>query len=368
MIRRLINITFMVGALLAMAGCSDEGKELSYTPTVTLTASELKFDALGGTKEVTVNAATAITAKADVDWCRVTDVKGNRITVAVDKNETMESRNARILISDGTDEIYAVVMQDGFHMSYDVTGMSVSVSRKGGSVERKIESISPIKVLVPDSVKSWLTVDKTATGYVFTAKPNEGKPRGTNVSFVSESDTLKYTVMQYDMEELVGNVVMRVSFYWMNQPVGLFERTTITKNEDGTWIFDMSYILRSFGRGGELKMPATYDAKKGVFRIRAGQAFSKIGSYYAVTAILDDSGYYTFSGDVSIDLAPTFTPYGEVALFMKDNGSSQTKLRALGVLFFTSPTEWNGTTLERRLNMQIYVLEFYPEVFFPKED
>ena len=109
---RFIPILFMMGTLLFASGCSDEGKEISYLPTVELSGANLAFTALGGSQILTATSQSPIKVTVQSDWCRVTKIDGNKITIEVDENINAEGRNARVLVSDGTSDVYAVVMQE----------------------------------------------------------------------------------------------------------------------------------------------------------------------------------------------------------------------------------------------------------------
>lgn len=82
--RNFISTLCLMGALLLSAGCSDEGRELSYMPTIELSGSNIVFPALGGTQEFAVKASKAVKATVDADWCRITGVKDARVILEAD--------------------------------------------------------------------------------------------------------------------------------------------------------------------------------------------------------------------------------------------------------------------------------------------
>lgn len=106
--RNFISTLCLMGALLLSAGCSDEGRELSYMPTIELSGSNIVFPALGGTQEFAVKASKAVKATVDADWCRVTGVKDARVILEADINRGVESRMAKVIITDGESEIWFI--------------------------------------------------------------------------------------------------------------------------------------------------------------------------------------------------------------------------------------------------------------------
>lgn len=368
---RFIPILFMMGTLLFASGCSDEGKEISYLPTVELSGANLLFTALGGSQILTATSQSPIKVTVQSDWCRVTKIDGNKITIEVDENINAEGRNARVLVSDGTSDVYAVVMQEGFYLNYDSSNTIIRMAKNGETVSKEFSGPLPIKIEVPENAQSWLTVTQKDDGLSFVATPNQNAPRGTRVVITSGPKKIEYEVLQYDLSELTSSVMAHIQLHWLDKDIPLKIKTSIKQSKNNSWNIDLSGIFSLVGIEHSLLLPAVYNENTGVFRIAAGQnlglAPKDFGDGIYISTALLGGGYYSWSTSVSVDLVTTLQDDGKIVLSMQDNGSYDNPLEAFMLLFFNGK-DFTGNALNRRFTMSISSMKFYPAIYFPKED
>lgn len=372
--RNFISTLCLMGALLLSAGCSDEGRELSYMPTIELSGSNIVFPALGGTQEFAVKASKAVKATVDADWCRVTGVKDARVILEADINRGVESRMAKVIITDGESEIYATVMQSGFYLTFDDTALDIAMPKAGATVTREFISPLEVNVAVPDYAKDWLKVTYNNGELSFTSTANETSPRWAKVTVSSGEQRVEYVIKQYELADFMGNLTMKLKMNWMEKDLEPTLTSSITQQEDGTYIVDFSSIASLINMEFPLPAHASYDAAKGVFRINvkqyiglAPEGFASQNVHIGLGMVSEGKFLYDEANGAAVNLVPTPKEDGSVALVMQDAGTYSSPIEGMAFLFSTSKWFFDFT-ISKQATITISSLELFPTASSPKED
>lgn len=372
--RNFISTLCLMGALLLSAGCSDEGRELSYMPTIELSGSNIVFPALGGTQEFAVKASKAVKATVDADWCRITGVKDARVILEADINRGVESRMAKVIITDGESEIYATVMQSGFYLTFDDTALDIAMPKAGATVTREFISPLEVNVDVPDYAKDWLKVTYNNGELSFTSTANETSPRWAKVTVSSGEQRVEYVIKQYELADFMGNLTMKLKMNWMEKDLEPTLTSSITQQEDGTYIVDFSSIASLINMEFPLPAHASYDAAKGVFRINvkqyiglAPEGFASQNVHIGLGMVSEGKFLYDEANGAAVNLVPTPKEDGSVALVMQDAGTYSSPIEGMAFLFSTSKWFFDFT-ISKQATITISSLELFPTASSPKED
>lgn len=372
--RNFISTLCLMGALLLSAGCSDEGRELSYMPTIELSGSNIVFPALGGTQEFAVKASKAVKATVDADWCRVTGVKDARVILEADINRGVESRMAKVIITDGESEIYATVMQSGFYLTFDDTALDIAMPKAGATVTREFISPLEVNVAVPDYAKDWLKVTYNNGELSFTSTANETSPRWAKVTVSSGEQRVEYVIKQYELADFMGNLTMKLKMNWMEKDLEPTLTSSITQQEDGTYIVDFSSIASLINMEFPLPAHASYDAAKGVFKIDvkqyiglAPEGFASQNVHIGLGMVSEGKFLYDEANGAAVNLVPTPKEDGSVALVMQDAGTYSSPIEGMAFLFSTSKWFFDFT-ISKQATITISSLELFPTASSPKED
>lgn len=372
--RNFISTLCLMGALLLSAGCSDEGRELSYMPTIELSGSNIVFPALGGTQEFAVKASKAVKATVDADWCRVTGVKDARVILEADINRGVESRMAKVIITDGESEIYATVMQSGFYLTFDDTALDIAMPKAGATVTREFISPLEVNVAVPDYAKDWLKVTYNNGELSFTSTANETSPRWAKVTVSSGEQRVEYVIKQYELADFMGNLTMKLKMNWMEKDLEPTLTSSITQQEDGTYIVDFSSIASLINMEFPLPAHASYDAAKGVFRINvkqyiglAPEGFASQNVHIGLGMVSEGKFLYDEANGAAVNLVPTPKEDGSVALVMQDAGTYSSPIEGMAFLFSTSKWFFDFT-ISKQATITISSLELFPTAPSPEEN
>lgn len=372
--RNFISTLCLMGALLLSAGCSDEGRELSYMPTIELSGSNIVFPALGGTQEFAVKASKAVKATVDADWCRITGVKDARVILEADINRGVESRMAKVIITDGESEIYATVMQSGFYLTFDDTALDIAMPKAGATVTREFISPLEVNVAVPDYAKDWLKVTYNNGELSFTSTANETSPRWAKVTVSSGEQRVEYVIKQYELADFMGNLTMKLKMNWMEKDLEPTLTSSITQQEDGTYIVDFSSIASLINMEFPLPAHASYDAAKGVFRINvkqyiglAPEGFASQNVHIGLGMVSEGKFLYDEANGAAVNLVPIPKEDGSVALVMQDAGTYSSPIEGMAFLFSTSKWFFDFT-ISKQATITISSLELFPTASSPKED
>ena len=102
--KKIFSILLTLIAALGVFSCQTEkdadGSQYLAGPALEIVSKEVVFAPQGGSGSIVINTRETLSASADRSWATVT-VAGNRVTVTVDRNESLESRYATIKLAAG---------------------------------------------------------------------------------------------------------------------------------------------------------------------------------------------------------------------------------------------------------------------------
>jgi len=322
----------LLSSLLCICSCSEDDNYTYEVPkSLDIVSSNLYFKSNGGTGTVNLNTSNALTAASSVDWC-VISVSGNIVTTTVSENESRESRDGFITISDGSLKSQLTIHQEGLAISLETNSFSGMFTNEGGSTSIVIASSSPYKITIPESAQSWLTYTDNSGNLTFTcAKNATGEARAAQVILVSGSVTKVFSFTQYDEENLIGKWIAE---YMNSEDVAYTTTVEIKKDEGGsiTLILPVETVEEIY------TFPCVYS--NGFLNIKAASALGMYANtYYLYSAILSEDGKKSWDTAISYGGIGSADENSNFNLTFGDNGTWSGKIiNGFGIWAFTSET------------------------------
>lgn len=309
--KKILNLYLIIFCTLFVAGCSCDDDATSVK--LAIVKSDLDIKASGGVGSVEYVATGTVEATVNVDWCQVTEVTGTKVTVSVDANTGYPGRSAQLVLTDGVSTQQVTVLQDGAVWVYDKAETELRAGNEEEELPVEMSSNLPIEVIIPDEAKDWLSYRLTDEGFSFVVEKNEtGSIRGTRVKVKTGERETSYTVMQYEVTDLLGEWggVAYMLGMGLNGPVAFSPNPTITESAGEYNLFlPMEPVFENPAIGVRMKM----EYNNGMFLVPIPQVqnFTMSGFYPILTAA-DDQSYY-YSGQTLV-IAPVLLDDGSVVL------------------------------------------------------
>lgn len=324
----ILKLYWLIFCTLFVAGCSSDDDGASVK--LAIVKSDLNIKASGGLGTVEYVSTGTVEATVNVDWCQVTEVTGTKVTVSVDANTGYPGRSAQLVLTDGVSTQQVTVLQDGAVWVYDKAETELRAGNEEEELPVEMSSNLPIEVIIPDAAKDWLSYKLTDEGFSFIVEKNEtGSIRGTKVEVKTGERETSYTVMQYEVTDLLGEWggVAYMLGMGLNGPEAFSPNPTITESEgEYTLFLPMEPIFGNPAIGIRMKMAYS----NGMFLVThpQRQGFT-MQNLYAILTAADDKLYYFSGGTLAI--APVLLDDGSIVLTCVSNAYFM-----LG--FFTSTT------------------------------
>ena len=119
--KKIFSILLTLIAALGVFSCQTEkdadGSQYLEGPALEIISKEVVFAPQGGSGSIVINTRETVSASADRSWAVVT-VAGNRVTVTVDRNESLESRYATIKLAAGGASAEVTAQQFGINSAH----------------------------------------------------------------------------------------------------------------------------------------------------------------------------------------------------------------------------------------------------------
>ena len=119
--KKIFSILLTLIAALGVFSCQTEkdadGSQYLAGPALEIISKEVVFAPQGGSGSIVINTRETVSASADRSWAVVT-VTGNRVTITVDRNESLESRYATIKLAAGGASAEVTAQQFGINSAY----------------------------------------------------------------------------------------------------------------------------------------------------------------------------------------------------------------------------------------------------------
>ena len=119
--KKILSILLTLTAALGVFSCQSEkdadGSQYLAGPALEIISKDVLFAPQGGSGSIVVNTRETLTASADRSWAVLT-VTGNRVTVTVDRNESLESRYSTIKLAAGGATAEITAQQFGINSAH----------------------------------------------------------------------------------------------------------------------------------------------------------------------------------------------------------------------------------------------------------
>ena len=159
---------------------SEPGKPENGGSALTLSVSDLVFDAKGGWQEFTIQCPVAWTITGGNAWCQPGATSGSgrsQVKVMVEASMLTEDRNVNLTVKAGTLKAVLAVTQKGVD-ALTLSKDKFEVEQKGGDITVEVKSNIGYTVTIPTAFSGWLKQSPQSKAmatknYRFTVLPNE---------------------------------------------------------------------------------------------------------------------------------------------------------------------------------------------------
>lgn len=304
--QRKFKICLLLAALAVVwSGCDSDEDDISSLDVISATVD---FQATGGEGIIRLQTTgEEITVQADkTDWCSVKEVGASQVTFDVKENYGITSRNTTLTVYCGAVSKTFHINQAGAVLGYLDNEWILRTSNDAAELPFTLYASFDIKVEIPAEAKSWLSFSKDddARQGKFIVKENtSGGMRAANINVVSGERSVRYQVIQYDVDDMLG--LWNGQFNDLEAAYAL-ENVDIQKQADGTYtlsniLTDAPCVLRGYASENCLAFPA-------------GQNTGFDSGLYFFFQLVDADGYFVSSPSQTISLGPVMQSDGSYVL------------------------------------------------------
>lgn len=258
--KKILSLMILLAGVTMFTSCSDDDATYTPSPVLEVSNADLKFEATGGSGQITVSSTSSLTATTESSWVSL-QVSGSTVNVVVAENTTLNGRSATIVLSDGQAKAEVTATQKGGTYGLK-TGTTYNLNDEEGVIRAGLVHTSSVTV---QSLEDWMTVsfDEAADEIVIKVAANEtGWIRSGQVTLHTGEIDDVITVTQFDfLTDALGTygLVYNTSSGWKYTLVEL-ERTD---DENGGQLRFLSGDYATMG----IKIPVVFDASSYSFSI-----------------------------------------------------------------------------------------------------
>ena len=331
---KLSNILFIVAvAALLMVACSKDDNEGADNAALKVVSSDLIFPARGATHDIQVSSAGAYTAAVNKDWCTAT-VEGGVVHVAVERNTTLEARNAIVTLEGSGTTLRLSLSQNG--AVWMVRGASsYSASDEDTTIVIPATLDFEYTVTIPD----WMDGEEVEDGYqLHLHENNTGGARKGNVTFKSSQGNKTISFQQFGKRSVGGQYDITYSYITVVKDIfGNETKTTktVTRRIEIEAKTTESYLYLK-GLHETYPIPVAMGSD-GTLHIANGQQVDGAPKGYLYLVLHQDSEYqnFIFAGECDYEaplkltnkggiLMPSFTFAKKSVTFLDPTGMDAT--------------------------------------------
>lgn len=160
--------SILILALCAIVvGCSDD-ETTKPEATLKVVRSDSEFNFEGGIGVIEIQSIGTVTATSSESWCQTT-VIDNKVSLTVERNETIDSRTVLITLQSGNEETHVRVTQLGDTFDCDLVG-EYSFAYLGGKMDFTFNTDREYKITTTNT-EGWLTYELKDKRIVITVNP-----------------------------------------------------------------------------------------------------------------------------------------------------------------------------------------------------
>ena len=298
-----------------LSSCGDDDDAVSFVSQgkgyIKVVSADLVFGPKGDARQITVDCPEPVTAGSNRDWCAVS-VDDNIVNVVVERNTTLEGRNAIVTLRAGSDSLRMSLTQSG--AVWMVRGASsYSASDEDTIIVIPATLDFDYTVTKPD----WMDGEEVEDGYQLHLHTNDtGGAREGNVTIKSSQGSKTIKFRQFGKRSVGGQYDITYS-YTTVEGAGLLAQE-VTKTEKKRIEIEAentkSYIYLK-GLNPTYPIPVAMGSD-GTLRISNGQTLDGVTQGYVYIVLHQEGNYqnFIFAGDCSYDAPLTLTKTGGVLL------------------------------------------------------
>lgn len=297
---------FLLLAVLAVvwSGCDKDENAFSELDVISAT---INFQATGGEGIIKLQSTSGVTVQTDeTDWCSVKEIGASQITFSIKENYGIASRNTSLTIYSGTASETFHISQAGAVFGFLNDEWMLRTSNDATEIPFTLYGSFDCKVEIPVEHQEWLSFawEKDARKGKFIVKENtSGAMRATNVNVVSGNRSIRYQVIQYDVDDMLG--IWQGQFNDRESDYAL-EDVDIQKSADGTYtlaniLTNAPFVLRAYASGNCLAFPA-------------GQNIGSDSGLYFFFQLVNTNADFVSNSSETITLGPVMQADGSFVL------------------------------------------------------
>lgn len=201
--KKITLLLFTAVCGLVFAGCNDED-EPTNTVSLEIVASDIGFEAPGGTGTISLNTSAAmIEAVSDKSWLTIDTATPSGVTYTVAENDEALQRSGKIIITAADQSRQVTILQNGAR--FDISADPIEMDPTGQTVAKIAYDTSlntPPQISIPEDAASWLSATAENGTVNLTATLNYTGKRSTTITVTEGWKPVEIQVSQ-DMVNLV---------------------------------------------------------------------------------------------------------------------------------------------------------------------
>lgn len=289
--KKIFNIAaFAIAAVTVFTACNDDDTTVVYDPAANnlgIVSQETTFGAAPSSGTILVDATDPVTVTSNAGEWLTTEVEGNKITVNVAQNNSLDGRTGTLTITSGAKKTDISVIQSGAIFSLgDVS--AIYSDDDANTFEYKVKANLPVTFTANDDFVTAEYDEATNTLTVKLTANETGHMRCSDISYTCGSVEGEISVSQCDFDkDLAG--AYDLLYYKQDVLYGIAAEIKKTGS-------NYSLELPAFG----FSIPVAYNSSNFSITLPAGSHVGDYGAYKVVIGITGEDGYVMWDSSISM--------------------------------------------------------------------
>lgn len=292
--KKIFSLIVLLTGVMSFTSCSNDDATYNAIVPLEVTSADVLFEPTGGTGSIVINTLEALSAVSDSPWISV-QVNGNKVSLEVSENPSIDSRSAIISLSAGGKVAKVTATQKGFVCGIKGSSELVVKSDAASSLNVELASTYPLSTIdiAVQSNSDWITAvynEKTERIEIETTANSTGMMRKGTVSVKMDDIEDEISILQFEFEkDVLGTYTFVYQSFDSKWNTGTTRAIQATLTENA--------LLLPVSSSSTLSIPISITkGNPGEFSISVESASycGRYGSYYIFVQFLDKNlNYWT---------------------------------------------------------------------------
>lgn len=279
-----------IAAVTMFTACNDDDTTVVYDPTANnlgIVSQETTFGAAPSSGTILVDATDPVTVTSNAGEWLTTEVEGNKITVSVAQNNSLDGRTGTLTIRSGAKQTDISVIQSGAIFSLgDVS--AIYCDDNVNTFEYKVKANLPVTFTANDDFVTAEYNEATSTLTVKITANETGHMRCSDISYTCGTVEGEIPVSQCDFDkDLAGQYSLVYTDEGQLHAFG-----SVLKREGENYTLEIPNLGFS--------IPVAYNSENFSISVPGGSYIGDYSQYKVVLCISNTEGYVTWNSAVSV--------------------------------------------------------------------